>query len=128
MNNEDPVRIEFFGDEIDTMRYFTIDTQRSIETIENCTITPLHLDMLGDDATTLLSYGNNGITIYDEPGRIQESLKKFLKEDPTHRGGSLRLEYYNAVLMDIHKLPLPLCNNDLLVSLDLIQWVFKARR
>ena len=80
VNNEDPVRIEFFGDEIDTMRYFTIDTQRSIETIENCTITPLHLD-IGDDATTLLSYGNNGITIYDEPGRIQESLKKFLKED-----------------------------------------------
>lgn len=84
VNNEDPVRIEFFGDEIDTMRYFTIDTQRSIETIENCTITPLHLD-IGDDATTLLSYGNNGITIYDEPGRIQESLKKFLKEDTTHR-------------------------------------------
>ena len=26
-----------------------------------------------------------GTLIYDEPGRIQEALKKFLKEDPTHR-------------------------------------------
>ncbi len=25
------------------------------------------------------------LLIYDEPGRIQEALKKFLKEDPTHR-------------------------------------------
>lgn len=27
----------------------------------------------------------DGTLIYDEPGRIQEALKKFLKEDPTHR-------------------------------------------
>ncbi len=30
-------------------------------------------------------YVKEGTLIYDEPGRIQEALKKFLKEDPTHR-------------------------------------------
>lgn len=35
-----PFRIELFGDEIESMRVFNIDTQRSIETLENCVIVP----------------------------------------------------------------------------------------
>ena len=33
----------------------------------------------------MLSYAKDGLIIYDEPVRIQEVLKKFLKEDATHR-------------------------------------------
>ncbi len=40
MGNDQPVRIEFFGDEIDTMRTFDPATQRTVEKIENFTITP----------------------------------------------------------------------------------------
>ncbi len=35
-----PVRIEFFGDEIDTMRAFDPASQRTVETLESFTITP----------------------------------------------------------------------------------------
>jgi transcription-repair coupling factor (superfamily II helicase) len=35
-----PVRIEFFGDEIDTMRAFDPATQRTVENLETLTITP----------------------------------------------------------------------------------------
>ena len=35
-----PVRIEYFGDEIDSIRYFDEDTQKSIETIKKITIYP----------------------------------------------------------------------------------------
>ncbi|MBG0785500.1 MAG: transcription-repair coupling factor [Anaerolineaceae bacterium] len=35
-----PVRIEFFGDEIDTMRAFDPATQRTVESLETLTITP----------------------------------------------------------------------------------------
>ena len=35
-----PVRIEFFGDEIDTMRAFDPATQRTVKTLESLTITP----------------------------------------------------------------------------------------
>lgn len=35
-----PIRIEFFGDEIDSLRTFDPATQRSIETIETCVVTP----------------------------------------------------------------------------------------
>ena len=36
----DPIRIDFFGDEIDSLRYFNPATQRSLETIEWIRITP----------------------------------------------------------------------------------------
>ena len=84
VNSDDPIRMEFFGDEIDTMRHFSVDTQRSIENVDAYTVTPFYLT--SDDAdSTLLSYAKEGLIIYDEPGRIQEALKKYLKEDATHR-------------------------------------------
>ena len=84
VNSEHPIRIEFFGDEIDTLRFFSVENQRSIEQIESYTVTPFFLGK-SDAESTLLSYVKEGTLIYDEPGRIQEALKKFLKEDPTHR-------------------------------------------
>ncbi|MDU1247307.1 MAG: transcription-repair coupling factor, partial [Veillonella sp.] len=83
-NSDHPIRIEFFGDEIDTLRFFSVENQRSIEQIESYTVTPFFLGQ-SDADSTLLSYVKDGTLIYDEPGRIQEALKKFLKEDPTHR-------------------------------------------
>ena len=84
VNSDHPIRIEFFGDEIDTLRFFSVENQRSIEQIESYTVTPFFLGKSDADCT-LLSYVKEGTLIYDEPGRIQEALKKFLKEDPTHR-------------------------------------------
>lgn len=40
VNYEHPVRVEFFGDEIETIRFFDIATQRSIQNIESVTILP----------------------------------------------------------------------------------------
>ena len=84
VNSDNPIRIEFFGDEIDTLRFFSVENQRSIEQIDSYTVTPFFLGK-SDADSTLLSYVKDGLLIYDEPGRIQEALKKFLKEDPTHR-------------------------------------------
>ena len=36
------VRVEFWGDEVDSIRYFKIDSQRSTEMIQNITIFPAH--------------------------------------------------------------------------------------
>ena len=43
-----PVRIEFFGDEIDTIRAFDAISQRSTETLESVTLTPLR-EVLSED-------------------------------------------------------------------------------
>lgn len=40
LNAESPIRIEFFGDEIDGIRFFDIDSQRSLQEVNTITITP----------------------------------------------------------------------------------------
>lgn len=40
-DDPDPVRLEFFGDEIESMRRFDAGTQRSIQTVDHCTLPPL---------------------------------------------------------------------------------------
>lgn len=42
LSNSVGVRIEFWGDEVDSIRYFKIDSQRSTEMIQNITIFPAH--------------------------------------------------------------------------------------
>ena len=71
VNSEHPIRIEFFGDEIDTLRFFSVENQRSIEQIDSYTVTPFFLGKSDADCT-LLSYVKEGTLIYDEPGRIRK--------------------------------------------------------
>lgn len=40
IKESNPIRVEFWGDEIDSIRYFDLDTQLSIEEINNITIYP----------------------------------------------------------------------------------------
>ncbi len=47
-DREQPVRIEFFGDEVDLMTAFDPDTQRSVRNIKQVTITPSREVLLGD--------------------------------------------------------------------------------
>ncbi|MDV7103035.1 transcription-repair coupling factor [Vibrio sp. TH_r3] len=42
MGSNDPYRIDFFDDEIDTIRTFDPETQRTIETIDNIRLLPAH--------------------------------------------------------------------------------------
>lgn len=47
------VRIEFWGDEVDSIRNFNITTQRSINTLEKATIYPAHEYILEDSIETI---------------------------------------------------------------------------
>lgn len=83
VNLTNPVRIEFFGDTIDAMRIFSVDTQRSLEGIQHISILPLALKE--EESGSLLSYGKQATIIYDEPNRLQEQLKSFLRERGEHQ-------------------------------------------
>ena len=50
-----PVRIEFFGDEIDSIRYFDDQTQCSIEKINSVQLPLLDFDFAGDETCDLIS-------------------------------------------------------------------------
>jgi len=47
--SEDPVRIEFFADEIENIRNFDVNTQRSIRHIQNIKIEPRYKTVIKDD-------------------------------------------------------------------------------
>ena len=57
-NSTKPIRIEFFGDEIDTISYFEADTQRRIEDIEEIAVCPAS-EVFIEDRDILINKLNN---------------------------------------------------------------------
>ena len=61
IDSEDPYRIEFFDDEVDSIRTFDVDTQRSIENLKDVLIYPA-TQVLYDDKTRELIEGGVSMT------------------------------------------------------------------
>ena len=81
LNEKEPIRLEFFGDTLENIRYFNEQTQKSSIKTDSVRILPFALAYdKEDEKTTLLDYGNNGIIIWDEGNRIKEELKKSFSE------------------------------------------------
>ncbi len=73
-----PVRIECFGDEIESIRQFDIQTQRSVAPLDSVEITLL--DNVAGDTESLLSFLDpNCLLILIEPDEIQRNGRQFLE-------------------------------------------------
>ncbi len=76
----EPFRLEFWGDQVESIRTFDPDTQRSSESIERVVLYPQELDSVADDASAsglsgLLAYlQKDAVVIMDEPDRIKKAL------------------------------------------------------
>lgn len=53
-NSPDPIRVEFWDDEIDTMSYFKVDTQRRSEDADNICIPPAREVLYGGDRKSVV--------------------------------------------------------------------------
>lgn len=91
VNEENPIRMEFFGDEIDTIRIFDRTTQRSITSLDSVTIVAFSTEDL-EETDSLLSYVGEGTLILDEPIRLQEGLQNYLREKKEHEETHYRWE------------------------------------
>ena len=83
LTEENPWRIELWGDEIDSIRSFDPESQRSLENLEELTIYPA-VEHIGDkDMVSFLDYFPEERTIIflDEPNRL------------TEKGGAVEEEY-----------------------------------
>lgn len=68
-----PIRMELFGDDIDSLRSFDCETQISIEKLDEAKILPVNVESARE---TMLSYaGDDYIIFTDEPARMSESAK-----------------------------------------------------
>ena len=87
VNYPDPLRLEFFGDEIESIRFFDVTNQKSKDTTQDVRILPISLECQPEEAScTLLDYIGDGVLIWDEPNRVRENLKKLLKESDEYKG------------------------------------------
>ena len=78
-----PVRIEFFGDEIDSLRDFETETRRSVRNLNEASILPLGGAGASDVPEAFLSYlDGDGTILFDEPTRFRETIMRAAKEDP----------------------------------------------
>ena len=92
-----PVRFEFFGDTIDSIRYFDEESQKSLHEINEISIYPYHefilkeyredikplqkyLPIYSDKISSISDYLENPITIYKDYPQIQKSFEKAMEE------------------------------------------------
>ena len=71
-----PVRVEFFGDELDTMGYFDPDTQRRTENVESFTILPV-----GETQPRLHPNGLSGLCADIQKMIVRQKRRKNPNED-----------------------------------------------
>ncbi|HUK37456.1 MAG TPA: transcription-repair coupling factor, partial [Vicinamibacterales bacterium] len=78
-----PIRLEFAGDTIESMRLYDPSTQRSTAAIDHLTVIPLHDVLAGDRAATLLDYlslGNDVEVVVSERDEIDAHAARLLEQ------------------------------------------------
>jgi transcription-repair coupling factor (superfamily II helicase) len=73
-----PIRIEFFGDEIESLRTFDQETQRSLNPVASCIIAPAReaLPLRGPEAARELEQFNSAMLHHDAGERWQRDLEE----------------------------------------------------
>ena len=96
IKEDNPIRLEFWGDEIDSIRYFNVDTQRSEKEIDNIEITPYsefikdndlnieekqkYLPLVCDRVSSIFDYIDNPITFIKDYNQLNNSYLSLRNE------------------------------------------------
>lgn len=84
-NKELPARIEFFGNQIESIRLFDPETQRTLKSIPSIAVIPAKEVPLSDDSCILDYLPKSTFLVIDNPGDIKVTL-----EELDERAGDLR--------------------------------------
>ena len=94
INSEGPIRLEFWGDTLDSIKTFNIDSQRTIKNVKEITIYPNTEFLVNADAfevpyrdiykytkvSSISEYLDNKITIYDNYHELNQNYEILLDE------------------------------------------------
>ena len=78
INADNPIRIEFFGDDIESIRYFDLDSQKSIEKLKEFLILPFNETTNGN--ASLYDYLDNPIVIYKDYNQVKFSHERLVSD------------------------------------------------
>ena len=115
INTDYPIRIEFWGDTIDSIRYFDIESQKSIKEIDEIKITPYsefinekniddieekqkYLPFVVEKVSSIIDYLNDPIVIYKDFAQLKSSylnLKNEILEYDKEQKDNIKTEYMN---------------------------------
>ena len=80
INEDNPVRLEFFDDEIESIRYFNYENQLSLKEINNIIINPYDEINNSNEFNSLLNFIDNPITIFFDYNQIKNSYEQLVSE------------------------------------------------
>lgn len=83
-NEDHPIRIEFFDDEIEKIKYFDESTQLSIKSVTNIKIKPI-LDEYSNSNSSIMDYLNDPLLVIQDESKIISAFKA-LKEQVMYYG------------------------------------------
>ncbi|MBO6195029.1 MAG: transcription-repair coupling factor [Bacilli bacterium] len=115
INTDYPIRIEFWGDTIDSIRYFDIESQKSIKEIDEIKITPYsefinekniddieekqkYLPFVVEKVSSIIDYLNDPIVIYKDFTQLKSSylnLKNEILEYDKEQKDNIKTDYMN---------------------------------
>lgn len=82
ISNKKGIRIEFFGDEVDQIRYFDIQNQRSTENINQIKIYPISEEIEKEPKGNIIEYlSENSIIAFDEINKVTLRAKNILEDN-----------------------------------------------
>lgn len=100
LSEEYPIRLEFFDDEIESIRYFDETTQKSIKSINEIKIFPntefltnndveitgqKYLEKYSNKVTNILGYMNNPLVFFKDMSQIKANYKKMMLDIMDYR-------------------------------------------
>ncbi len=101
INELHPIRIEFFGDTIESIRYFDENTQRTMEEIKEISLKPFK-EVETSQKSSLYDYTNNGIVVYLNKSQIDAAYQKLGEEITEYQESNHEHEKYMFELSDIN--------------------------
>ena len=78
LNEENPIRIEFFGDTIESIRYFEVESQKSLENIDEIEI--YSISKTSEKYSSLYEYLNNPLVIFKDHSQIKISYERIMND------------------------------------------------
>ncbi len=101
IENEHPIRIEFFDNKIESIRYFDEDSQLSIQNISEITIKPYN-EIITEEKSSLYDWMDNPIVVYHNYSQIKAVNLKLEEEITEYNEKNTSNERYMFELSQIN--------------------------
>ncbi len=102
VGEEYPIRIEFFGDTIESIRYFDPNTQKSLDILEQIDIKPNSFLAISNEAN-ILSYLNDPVVIYKDYDQLKITYERMVQDSFYDSDNDGELPFFDFSFFDTKK-------------------------